>query len=272
MTKKRRNDEKRLIFKSSFIIDALLFGVRVKEVVLTYALIRQLSGDESLLQQRAAIVAYAERKGLTLESEMIEFERAGRPLKERRAFQDFLHSLREGDQLVIERIEVLGQTMEEVIVVINCMLSHAITLHIVLPDLRVEKETGLARILPMIVRLDETREVRKRDNRVGRPRGRRSASKFDIHLPRIMEGLKADKSVSAIARELEVSRSSLKDYIESRHLKEILDDSWLERAKRNHRITVAAEPEELACTLNNENRKTTNPSQEKGRNDARIDA
>jgi len=223
-----------------------------KEVVVTYTLIRQLSGDESLLRQRASIVSYAERNGLTLESEMIEFERAGRPLRERRAFQDFLHSLREGDRIIIDRIEVLGETMEEAIVVINCMLSHGITLHIASYELQVKKETGLAKILPLIVRLGETRQIKERDARVGRPKGRRSASKFDVYLPRIMEGLKSDMSVSAIARELGVSRSSLKDYIESRHLKEILDDSWLERAKRNHRLVEAAEPE-MACTLNEKN-------------------
>jgi len=223
----------------------------------TYTLIRQLSGDESLLRQRASIVSYAEQNRLTLESEMIEFERAGRPLKERRSFQDFLHSLQEGDVIVIDRIEVLGQEMEEVIVVINCMLSRGVSLHIASQNLQVEKETGLAKILPLIVRLGENPPAKERDSRVGRPKGRRSASKFDVYLPRIMEGLKADKSVSAIARELGVSRSSLKDYIESRHLKEILDDSWLERAKRDHRIAEAAEPE-MACTL--EQTEKTNPN------------
>ena len=215
---------------------------------MTYALIRQLSGDESLLRQRAVIMAYAERNRLTLENEMIEFERAERPLKERKAFQDFLHTLQEGDQLVVSELEVLGQTMEEGIVVINCMLTHGIKLHIVEPNLVVDRETGLAQILPLIMRLDERRQTRERDSRVGRPKGRRSASKFDVYLPQIMAGLKADKSVSALARELGVSRSSLKDYIESRRLKEILDDSWLERAKKNHRIAVAEKPE-LACTL-----------------------
>jgi DNA invertase Pin-like site-specific DNA recombinase len=223
----------------------------------TYTLIRQLSGDESLLHQRASIVSYAERKKLALESETIEFERAGRPLRERRAFQNFLHSLREGDQVVIDRVEVLGGGMEEVIVVINCMLSRGVTLHIARHDLVVEKETGLARILPLIVRLGETPPEREKDTRVGRPKGRRSASKFDVYLPQIMAGLKADKSVSAIARELGISRSSLKDYIESRHLKEILDDSWLERAKQDHRIAEAAEPE-MACTLE-ENQMNSNP-------------
>ncbi|WP_456393040.1 recombinase family protein [Nitratifractor sp.] len=215
---------------------------------MTYTLIRQLSGDESLLEQRAAIVGYAEQAGLTLENEMIDFAPLERPLKERRAFQDFLHSLEEGDVIVIDRIEVLGQDMEEAIVVINCMLSRGVSLHIASQNLQVEKETGLARILPLIVRLGDQPRTPRRDSRVGRPKGRRSASKFDVYLPRIMEGLKADKSVSAIARELGVSRSSLKDYIESRHLKEILDDSWLERAKNDHRIAEASEPE-MACTL-----------------------
>jgi DNA invertase Pin-like site-specific DNA recombinase len=215
---------------------------------LTVALIRQLSGDESLLQQRAAIMAYAEQRQLTLENEMIEFERAGRPLKERKKFQDFLHSLKEGDQLVVAEIGVLGETVEEGIVVINCMLTHGITLHLVSPGLVVERQTGLAAILPVVMRLDEQRQTRQKDHRVGRPKGRRSASKFDVYLPQIMSGLKADKSVSALARELGVSRSSLKDYIESRRLKEILDDSWLEQAKKTHRMAEAEEPA-MACTL-----------------------
>ncbi len=62
---------------------------------------------------------------------------------------------------------------------------------------------------------------------MGRPKGRRSASKFDIFLSQILSMLKDGKSVSAIARELKVSRSSLKDYIDSRGLKQMLDDSWL---------------------------------------------
>jgi len=223
---------------------------------LTYSFIRQLSGDESLLEQRATIVEYAKRKALTLDSEMIEFESAERPLKERQAFQDFIHSLSDGDNLVIERIEILGRNMEEVIVVINCMLSRGITLHIVSSDLIIKKETGISRILPMIIKLEEHQQEDERVGRVGRPKGRRSASKFDIYLPKIVEGLKANKSVSAIARELNISRSSLKDYIESRRLKEILDDSWLERAKKNYKIAKVAEPKELICTLRDYKSKT----------------
>ncbi len=192
---------------------------------------------------------YAKENNLLLENEMIEFERAGRPLKERKSFQEFLHNtLKNGDKLVISTLEILGETMEEGIVVINCMLTHSITLHIVQPNLIVDKKTGLSQILPLIMQLEQRQRINERDNKIGRPKGRKSASKFDIYLPQIMAGLKEDKSVSALARDLKVSRSSLKDYIQSRHLKEIIDDSWLERAKRNHQVVATKKPK-MACTL-----------------------
>ncbi len=216
---------------------------------MTYALIRQLSGEASLLSQRAAILAYAGEQDMVIESEFIDFEPGDRPLREREPFQDFLHSLEAGDEVVAERIEILGRAMEEVIVVINCMLSRGITLHIASHRLRVDREIGLARILPLIVQMgEESGKQQPRASRPGRPKGRRSASKFDAYLPAIMAGLKAGRSVSALARELGVSRSSLKDYIESRNLKKILDDAWLEEAKKRYRKEAAYEPE-LACTL-----------------------
>jgi len=58
--------------------------------------------------------------------------------------------------------------------------------------------------------------------------------------------LKDGKSVSAIARELNVSRSSLKDYIESRNLKQMLDDRWLESSKTSKEVEQSIE---MFCTL-----------------------
>jgi DNA invertase Pin-like site-specific DNA recombinase len=229
-------------------LDGYYFG-EGKGVDVIYALIRQLSDKESLLAQRASIVQYAEKKQLVLESEMIEFEQANRSLRDRQPFQDFLRSLGKGDEVIIDRIEVLGQSVEEAIVVIHCFLSREIMLHIASRNLLVGGETRLRELLPMLLRLQEEPISPGGDHRVGRPKGRRSASKFDIHLSEIVAGIKAGKSVSAIARELKISRSSLKDYIESRGLRQILDDSRLEKAKNRLNKKVAPEPE-MACTLN----------------------
>jgi hypothetical protein len=56
---------------------------------------------------------------------------------------------------------------------------------------------------------------------IGRPKGSRSSSKFDPYLDQIIGFIRNNVSVSAMAREMNVSRSSLKDYIESRELKEV---------------------------------------------------
>ncbi len=217
---------------------------------MTYAVMRQLWGNDSILSQRATILSYAKERGLTLDDEMIEFENSKLPLEERRRFRDFIHSLSSSDIVVVERIEVLAYDMEEAIMVINCMLSRDISLHIASNRIEVTAETGLSKILPILVQLKSDEEKGRRDPRVGRPKGRKSSSKFDTYLSEIMEGLKAGKSVSALARELGVSRSSLKDYIESRQLKKIVDDSWLQEAK-NRLEKIEIPKVELSCTLNN---------------------
>jgi hypothetical protein len=55
----------------------------------------------------------------------------------------------------------------------------------------------------------------------GRPKGRMSKSKFDINRKEIVEYLIQKESVSAISKTLGVSRTSLKDYINSRGLKDL---------------------------------------------------
>jgi hypothetical protein len=62
---------------------------------------------------------------------------------------------------------------------------------------------------------------------IGRPVGSKSSSKFDKYINEIIGFIKEKKSVSEMARLLNVSRSSLKDYIESRELKEVAFGSLL---------------------------------------------
>ena len=68
---------------------------------------------------------------------------------------------------------------------------------------------------------DESKKV------IGRPKGSKSSSKFDVYINDILSYIKEKKSVSEMARLLNVSRSSLKDYIESRELKQVAFGSLL---------------------------------------------
>jgi DNA-binding transcriptional regulator YiaG len=68
---------------------------------------------------------------------------------------------------------------------------------------------------------------------IGRPKGSKSNSKFDKYADEIISFIREKKSVSEMARILNVSRSSLKDYIESRELKQVAFGSLLPKAPEN---------------------------------------
>jgi response regulator of citrate/malate metabolism len=68
---------------------------------------------------------------------------------------------------------------------------------------------------------------------IGRPKGSKSSSKFDVYINEIISFIKEKKSVSEMARTLGVSRSSLKDYIESRELKQVALGSLLPKEPEN---------------------------------------
>lgn len=103
----------------------------------------------------------------------------------------------------------------------SCLLKNNNTIHFVKPGVVIDRKSDTMVVLGLI---DQLRQILQDDAKkgIGRPKGSKSSSKFDIYLEEIIQLLKQRKSVSEIARVLGVSRSSLKDYIESRELKEVV--------------------------------------------------
>ncbi len=196
---------------------------------MTYAYLRQMPGHNNLSQQQRAILSFALTQGLQIDKEVIEYSTKSRPIEEREEFEKFLRSLNEGvDRIIIDHLAILSDVVEELVKVINCMLSRGITLYIANTGTMVHKETPLVEVFPL---LNDLREAQKaKTGQIGRPKGSRSSSKFDVYQAQIISLLKEGMSVSAIARELNVSRSSLKDYIESRGIRELVEGSWVEIA------------------------------------------
>ncbi len=193
---------------------------------MTYAYLRQMPNHSNLSEQQRNILSFALTQGLQIDKEVIEYSTKNRPIEEREEFEKFLHSLESGDRIVVENLAVLSDVVEETVKVINCMLSREIVLHIANAAVTVTKETPLVEVFPL---LNDLREAQKaKTGQIGRPKGSRSSSKFDVHQAKIIELLKEGMSVSAIARELNVSRSSLKDYIESRGIRDLIKGSWME--------------------------------------------
>ena len=196
---------------------------------MTYAYLRQIPGAKNLTLQQKSVIGYALGQGLEIDKEVVEHSSRNRPIEERKQFEEFMHSLKSGDDLIVDEIWTLSDRVDELTKILGCTMSREINLHIANNAMRVTKETPIGQVLPL---LNERRDLEtERKSGVGRPKGSKSRSKFDTLQPRILNMLKEGMSVSAIARELGVNRSSLKDYIESRSLKELVDNTFIEIGK-----------------------------------------
>ncbi|RLA74636.1 MAG: hypothetical protein DRG30_05155 [Epsilonproteobacteria bacterium] len=193
---------------------------------MTYAYLRQLLGKRNIAQQQSMILSFSLSQGLSIDKEVFEYSNKNRSIEEREQFEKFIHELKKGDAIIVDEIWMLSEKIDEIVKVINCILSRGITLYSASSQTTINTKSPIGDIFPLLNTLRE--EERSKQNQIGRPKGSRSSSKFDKYQARIISALKESMNVSAIARELGVSRSSLKDYIESRGIKEMIEGSWVE--------------------------------------------
>jgi DNA invertase Pin-like site-specific DNA recombinase len=217
-----------------------------------YVYLRKLPGRRNIAQQQSMILSYSVSLGLTIDKEVFEYSSKNRPIEERKEFEEFIHKLETGDVIIVDEIWMLSENVDEIIKVINCMLSRGVTLHIASSRTIVDVQSPVGEIFPLLNSLRE--EQRSRQKQIGRPKGSRSGSKFDKYQGRIMEYLREGMNVSAIARELGVSRSSLKDYIESREIKDMVNGSWVEISPSGENGKM--EDTLLICPFEEENKYT----------------
>ena len=199
---------------------------------MTYAYLRSMSGLSSLSEQVREIISFAQREGITIDKEVVEYSQKDAPIDARKEFESFLRGIKEGDRLVVSALEVLSDRVEELVKVVNCIFSHKATLLVARTAMQIRRESKAVEIFSLLNALREAK--RERYGKIGRPKGSKSGSKFDVYQSRIIAMLKEKMSVSAIARELGISRSSLKDYIESRALRDLVDGEWIKVFPQTH--------------------------------------
>ena len=193
---------------------------------MVYSYMRQAPDFPHLTTQQNDILSFSLKKELKIDKEVVEYATKNLLLDAREEFEDFLQTMQEGYTVIVSSLFILSDRVEELIKVINCMLSHSVNLWIVDSNMLMNKETNMVDIFPLLNAL--RKEEKEKTNHIGRPKGSKSSSKFDVYQREIVSFLSEGMSVSAIARELDVSRSSLKDYIESRGIKDLIEGSWME--------------------------------------------
>ena len=198
---------------------------------MTIAYIRPDKNFLAAHEQLQHINSYALNNHITINEEFVDQTSQNRRLSERTDVSSYLQSHPYATLLVYD-VWVLTTNMEDLIQMVSCLMKNNYKVHFIKHSVIMSQESSAMLILGL---MDQLRQKIQADSKrmIGRPKGSRSSSKFDKYINEILQYLKEGKSVSAMARLLNVSRSSLKDYIESRELKQVVSGSLIPETKEN---------------------------------------
>lgn len=185
-------------------------------------LLKNRSDDYPIIVQQKQILKYAHHHDLKINTTEIENSDPTRELEDRKEFKGFLRSLSKQDHIIIFDLFTFSKNVEELVKIFECLLTRSISVHIADVNVCIHTDTKPLVLLDLLVKQRELNKKLDKDKAQGRPKGRMSKSKFDTYRPQIIELLENHTSISEIAKILHVSRTSLKDYVNSRGLKELV--------------------------------------------------
>lgn len=212
-------------------------------------LLKNKSSDSSITIQQKQILKYAHHHGLDIDTTEIENSDQGIELEERKEFKGFLRSLEKNDHLIIFDPFTFSANTEELVRVFECLLKRFITIHIANLNTAIDTNSKPLALLELLSKQSEIAKNIEKEKIQGRPKGRMSKSKFDIYRAEVLELLENHKSVSDISKTLNVSRTSLKDYINSRGLKDLVKAKVsLLKSSKKQPLNVKIRPQK-ECSL-----------------------
>lgn len=203
---------------------------------MTIAYIRPDKHFDAAHDQLQVINSYAISHNLVIDDEFIDQISQNKRLENRNHVTSFFQK-RPNSTLLVYDVWVLSTNMEDLIQMFSCLFTKHYSVHFIKQSVIVSSQSSVMLVLGLI---DQLRQKMQNESKkmIGRPKGSRSNSKFDKYINEIIVYIKEKKSVSEMARLLNVSRSSLKDYIESRELKQVAFGSLLPKSPENAEQTV----------------------------------
>ncbi len=192
---------------------------------MTVTYIRPDKNFEAVAEQLQLINSYAIANNITIDDEFIDHTSQNKRLDKRSHVTSYFQS-HENATLLVYDTWVLSSNIEDLVQMFSCLFKNNYCIHFVKQGITVSSSSNVRLVLSLIDQLTQQMHTNAKKV-VGRPRGSKSSSKFDKYINEIMQYIQEKKSVSEMARILGVSRSSLKDYIESRELKQVALSSFV---------------------------------------------
>ncbi len=182
-------------------------------------------------EQLQLINSYAIANNLVIDDEFVDYTSQNKRLVERSEVTKYFQS-KHSTTILIYDVWVLTTNMEDLIQMFSCLLKNEHEVHFLKQSVIITQRSNVMLVLGL---MEQLRQRLQNDSKrvIGRPKGSRSNSKFDVYINELIAFIRDGKSVSEMARILNVSRSSLKDYIESRELKQVAFGSLLPEAQKD---------------------------------------
>jgi len=195
------------------------------------AYIRPDKNFDAAHDQLQLINSYAIAKDIVIDDEFIDQISQNKRLNERKHVTSYFQQNQKSTLLVYD-VWVLSTNIEDLIQMFSCLFKNGFSIHFIKQSVIISSQSNVMLVLGLI---DQLRQHMQNESKkvIGRPKGSRSNSKFDVYINEIIGYIKEKKSVSEMSRLLGVSRSSLKDYIESRELKQVAFGSLLPKSPEN---------------------------------------
>ena len=213
------------------------------------ALLKNKNNTSPVISQQKQILKYAHHNDLKIDTTEIENSDFSLELEERKEFKGFLRSLSKHDHIIIFDLVTFSHNVEELVKIFECLLTRSISIHIAEANICISEDSKPLVLLDLLVKQRELNKKFDKEKTQGRPKGRMSKSKFDIHRPYIIELLENNTSISEIAKILNVSRTSLKDYVNSRGLKELVKAKTSLLKSSKSQLTLIKSPAAKECSL-----------------------
>ena len=198
----------------------------------TVAYIRISTGGQGLESQRLAILDYAHRHGLMVQT-FVEAQTSSRHARARQGMDTLLEQVQAGDLIMVSALSRLGRSVGQIMQLVDRLLKQQVQLvaikeHIWLngtQDLQTKVMITLFGLFAEIERdliAERTKEglaaARAQGRLPGRPKGVLGTSKLSGREAEIQRLLAKTVSKASIAKILGISRSTLHHFIQSRHL------------------------------------------------------
>ena len=95
---------------------------------MVYSYRRQVPGSHTLAEQQHEILSFVMERAMKIDKEVVEYTTKNLPLEERQEFEAFLAEMKLGDTVIVSSLSVLSDRADELVKVINCVLTHNVNL------------------------------------------------------------------------------------------------------------------------------------------------